>query len=158
MTICFLLFSSYYFSNISPQNPLFKKNFLQQLSPQGFGFYSKSPTEENISFHTKENLKLPNALPNNFFGIKREGRVQAIELGKIVENIDPKNWKTCENHNSCTNLEKQIKPIKVIKNEDYIHLSKGEYLIYRQKPLSWYWIDFKQTTSFERKVLKIKIV
>ncbi|AUZ40431.1 sporulation-delaying system protein SdpA, partial [Bacillus sp. MBGLi79] len=72
MTICFLLFSSYYFSNISPQNPLFKKNFLQQLSPQGFGFYSKSPTEENISFHTKENLKLPNALPNNFFGIKRE--------------------------------------------------------------------------------------
>ncbi|NEU02949.1 sporulation protein, partial [Escherichia coli] len=26
------------------------------------------------------------------------------------------------------------------------------------KPLSWYWIDFKQTTSFERKVLKIKIV
>ncbi|MFC8052664.1 sporulation-delaying system protein SdpA, partial [Bacillus subtilis] len=101
---------------------------------------------------------LPNALPNNFFGIKREGRVQAIELGKIVENIDPKNWKTCENNNSCTNLEKQIKPIKVIKNEDYIHLSKGEYLIYRQKPLSWYWIDFKQTTSFERKVLKIKIV
>lgn len=62
-----ILFGGSIFINILPSNPLFEKNILAQLAPQGFAFYSKSPTDDTIIIHkSSPKVNIPNASPKNF--------------------------------------------------------------------------------------------
>lgn len=161
ITVPFLCFISLYFSNLLPGSLVTEalsshSKIFQQVAPQGFGFYSKSPTEESISFES-EHVQLPTAIPKNIFGLSRYGRAQAIELGKLYEEITDEYWGSCESEKECDQVLNEIKPYKVVKNSDMEHLSKGEYIINSQEPISWYFREYKDTTSFERKVAKVVI-
>ncbi|MBD8027524.1 SdpA family antimicrobial peptide system protein [Ureibacillus sp. Re31] len=161
VSIPFLCYVVLHFSHALPSSLITdtitaKAKVFQDFSPQGFGFYSKPPTEKGITFES-EHLQLPTAIPENFIGLSRFGRAQAIELGKIYEEIPKDYWLSCETEKECTLLENKLKPYVVKKNDEIHHLVEGEYLIKSQEPISWYFRDYKETTSFEREIAKVVV-
>lgn len=161
ISIVFIGFAILHFSHALPTSLLTdaltsKAKIFQEFAPQGFGFYSKPPTEEGATFES-EHLQLPTAVPSNIFGLSRYGRAQAIELGKVYEQIPKGYWISCEYENECEEMKKDINPYIVEKTEDMYHLPEGEYLIKTQVPISWYFRDYKKTTSVNRKMAKVVI-
>lgn len=162
ISLTFGYFFILYFSNLAPRNALSASlnphsDILQELAPQGFGFYSKSPTEERIMFDSENLVQLPNARPQNLFGLSRYGRAQAIELGRIYEGMSTEYFEKCENKSQCEDIISNLTPYEIKKNPELHHLEKGEYLISIEEPMSWYFREFKDTTSFERKIARIVV-
>lgn len=141
--------------NFLPPSNITHKNVLQELAPQGFGFYSKNPREETFYFETEENLKIPNFQLANLFGLSREGRAQAIELGKIYTEIPKDYWKLCSSDNECNLVKQDLEEFILTKDENYRSLEKGVYYIYRYEPLSWYFREFKESSTIEKRVAKV---
>lgn len=87
-----------------PTNPLnlpFKKNYIQELGyPRDGGFYSKSPREDMIMVYDLETgdsaVAWPNNAAKNFFGIKRFGRSQGIEIGLLIYKLSKDTWHECK--------------------------------------------------------------
>ncbi|WP_203364637.1 SdpA family antimicrobial peptide system protein [Bacillus sp. REN10] len=152
----FCSFSVYYYANLAPQNKLLKKNIIQELAPQGFGFYSKSPRAPATTITAKDgSIRLPNGSPKNLFGLRRYGRVQGVELGKLSAEIPRDSWVKCTTNTECEKKIERIKTIKIKKTKNYEHLNKGEYIFEVQEPLSWYFLKYKDTTSFDKKMVKV---
>lgn len=153
--ILYLIFASFYFINVAPNSNITKKNILQEWAPQGFAFYSKNPRDETLIFETDQKLLIPNMQIKNILGLKRTGRVQAIELAKIQGNIPNDNWGLCKNENECESIKESLKIYKVNKDENYRSLEKGIYYIYSYEPLSWYFKEFQDTSTIQKRIAKV---
>lgn len=151
----FIVFLFFYFINIAPNSNITQKNILQQLAPQGFAFYSKNPRDETFDFETDSNLQVPNMRLSNILGLKRIGRAQGIELGRIQSEIPKENWMSCSNNRECKNIKKKLKAHVVKKNKNYKSLEKGAYYIYTYSPLSWYFRDFEASSTIDKSIVKV---
>ncbi|MCL6577720.1 SdpA family antimicrobial peptide system protein, partial [Kyrpidia sp.] len=88
ISACLLVFLLSALQLALPNNPthVLKNITISQIFPQGWGFYSISPREEQISLYDENgNLAVdwPNASVNNLFGLMRKGRAQGLEVGIV---------------------------------------------------------------------------
>lgn len=158
ISIIIFIFGIYLFSNILPENNMTHKNLLQDFSPQGFGFYSKSPRDEQYILNYNKNIDLPNFQPKNIFGLKRKGRAQAIELGRLDAKIKDNQWYKVEHEKEINKKVQEIKNVyKVKKDEKFKNIDSGTYIIIKKEPISWYFRDFKDTTSQNIKIAKVVV-
>ncbi|MCA0970897.1 SdpA family antimicrobial peptide system protein [Halobacillus litoralis] len=152
-----LLFGLSVFINLVPSNPLLGKNAMSQLAPQGFAFYSKSPSDDVLMIHeSSPQINLPNASPHNIFGLSRHGRSQMIELGSIETDFPNSEWEPCKSEEECVEIANEQDP--TIIDEEFKHLEHGEYILYYREPLNWYWREYEETSSFNARVIKVKII
>ncbi|MBK3495578.1 SdpA family antimicrobial peptide system protein [Viridibacillus sp. YIM B01967] len=151
----FCIFLYFYFINIAPESNITERNIFQQLSPQGFAFYSKNPRDETFHFETEQHLQVPNMQMANFFGLKRTGRAQGIELGKFQEEIPKGNWKTCSSEKECKSVKKNLKINTIKKNKNFRSLEKGTYYIYSYKPLSWHFREYEASSTIKKNIAKV---
>lgn len=157
IVIPFLIFSVFYFINLAPSSNISSHNIFQQLAPQGFAFYSKNPRDTTFSFESDQDLSIPNFQASNLFGLKREGRAQGIELGKIQGLIPKENWVPCEKKAECEKIKGDLVPTHVEKDRNYRSLQAGTYFVYSYEPLSWYYRDYKETASMKIQMAKVLI-
>ncbi|MGF2621040.1 SdpA family antimicrobial peptide system protein [Bacillus cereus] len=145
-----------------PKNPLSlnAKNeaLVQQLYPQGWGFYSKDPRAESLNMYSLEDNRTEIVWPNNnmknIFGLKRYGRAQGIELGTLMAKIPTSmEWSQCnKDAKSClSTMKKEI----TIKNPTPEPTLCGKLGIAKEKLVPWAWSKYKSNST--SKVLRVNV-
>lgn len=158
ISVVIFIFGICVFSNILPENNMTHKNLFQDFSPQGFGFYSKSPRDEQYILNYNSDIDLPNFQLKNIWGLKRKGRTQAIELGRLDAKIKDNQWYTVEHEKDISKKVKSIKDTyKVKKDNKFKNVGSGTYIIIKKEPISWYFKDFKDTTTQNIKLAKVVV-
>ncbi len=99
--------TAYAFHGAIPYNQL-KLPAEEQVSPmtwapQGWKFFTREPQEEQPFAYALQAdgswspaLKWPNARTDNLLGLGREGRVQGVELGLLLQDMTKSSWKECD--------------------------------------------------------------
>lgn len=115
-------------------------NFFNSLAPQGWGFFTKDPKEENFYLYKVENGKIENFNIMNFskeyyFGLSRTPRIISIDVAFLTEKLQNK-W----HKNISMDSISRIKPIDIKKNDSLTALPLGVYIIEVKKivPLEWF--------------------
>lgn len=161
LTLSLLLFFAV-ISNVLPQNPLIKnnQNIFQQLAPQGFSFYSKNPRDETFFIESASvnswDIQLPTSVLSNLFGIKRTGRAQGAEIGMLLEYLPEEKWTSCHSMKECDEIKNDLN-INVVDEPESFKFIRGTYTIAMGEPISWFWTDFKETTTFDRRIIKVEV-
>lgn len=115
-------------------------NVIYTLVPQGFGFFTRDPQEVQVLAYTKTEegytlLNKSNATPSYLFGLSRTSRKENIELGYIMGQLNPQQWRTCsENWITCI-----PDTIVNVKSGFDNPLVTGELLLVSKKPVPWAW-------------------
>jgi antimicrobial peptide system SdpA family protein len=120
---------------------------LRMLLPQGWGFFTKSPRDEDFYIYRRTPLldeswqpvfKGPSSEPHNAFGFNRMPRTQGIEYGVLLGLIPSDVWKTCKSRLlDCLNIGNTPR-FKVI-NPNPIPVLCGSLALVNQKPVPWAW-------------------
>lgn len=130
---------------------------ISKIFTQGWGFFSKNPRDEKfyaINLKTGEYVgEWPNMTLNNLYGVKKKGRAQGIELGRLYEKADPGNMKKCQNDpQKCLRTMDSIKVV----NDKVKPTILGDIGIIKEEPVPWAWSkDFKATMP--SKVMRLDI-
>ncbi|MDQ7193759.1 SdpA family antimicrobial peptide system protein [Staphylococcus felis] len=103
-------------------------------------------------------MNLPNFQSENLWGLKRTGRAQAIELGRLDAQIKKNQWYTVKHEKEIPEKVNSIKnPYSAKKDNKFKNIKPGEYIIIKKEPISWYFREFKETTSQNIKITKVVI-
>lgn len=160
--ICTWLIIIYLFSStiviILPDNPasFIGSEVIYRLFPQGWSFFSKSPRDETISIYnlelTKSPVIWPNNHPKNFFGIKRLGRSQGVELGVLYSQINSNAWYYCDGLSQ--NCLSKLDFVPVVNNSPNPTLC-GKYVIVLREPIPWAWSKSVSLEGIPSKIVKV---
>jgi len=130
---------------------------ISTVLPQGWGFFSKDPRENVIqieSIDDAQNVNYPNMTLKNGFGLIRKGRSQAVEIGKITEEIPKDAWKNCAN---CSRNDMLKSDYYNIKDDSSRPLLKGNYLLTENKVVPWSYAKYYKDKLTPIKYLKVKV-
>ncbi|WP_044895062.1 MULTISPECIES: SdpA family antimicrobial peptide system protein [Bacillales] len=159
----FLLLGSSIVSAL-PTNPLsFTKDhqrFIHKILPQGWGFFSKDPRDPMLNAYPLEsdgeNLVWPNMHQKNWFGLRRTGRAQGIELGTLIAKIPESEYSQCNKDvKSCLD---EI-PVKfTIKNPTPNPTICGDWGITSEQPIPWAWAKAETKINMPSKVIRVSVI
>ncbi|WP_312755493.1 SdpA family antimicrobial peptide system protein [Rummeliibacillus suwonensis] len=133
---------------------------IQTWMPQGWGFFSKDPREElTVAYNLntgKEAGMWPNTRVENYFGLKRLGRSQSVELGLIETNINPSVWEGCKK-DSLNCLNKASVAGKVTNTIPNASLC-GDIGFVKQRPVPWAWSKHSNNIDMPSKIVRVNVV
>lgn len=146
-TICtissfvFLLFTNSISYNLNTSSYKTIKIF-STISPQGWGFFTKSPREDNVYIYSVTNKNiinemLPNSHYSNFFGLSRKSRMIGFEISHILVQLNKEKW---ENFNG--NFNKYTKKAIKVDNSKLHYLKTGSYLLVKEKVPPYLWRNY----------------
>ena len=136
------------------------KKIIFSLLPQGWGFFTKTPTEEKfICYNIKDGKIVRHTIKNssseNMFGFSRKSRVIGYQTSQILGLIitDP-NWKdsTGSYDYFIPKNSINIKPATPL-----TYFSAGKYIFIRFFPMPWAWLGGGQEKFRPYKYLLINI-
>jgi antimicrobial peptide system SdpA family protein len=159
-----ILVLTVFFSSIKEQqiikSPMIIKN-LNFLFPQGWGFFTRNPREENVFFYKIDSnnkikeFNLLNQSSGNLFGFSRYTRLLSFDIAILTEMINEKKWYSSNVVSESIYLD--IKPIKIKASSNLQYLRKGTYIIKLQKTVPWSWSNSNQSKYSPFKIVKIQI-
>ena len=100
----FLIFTSSIGYNVETQK-YFITNLVNKISPQGWGFFTRSPREDNVDdFLLDKNLNKTEFVPqnsdlSNVWGLDKKSRMKGFETSLILEKLQGKKWSDTELRN-----------------------------------------------------------
>lgn len=135
-------FSFTLFSNSIPYNlitgNLKKIKFISTVSPQGWGFFTKSPREDNVYIYSLANGLVKNEMhPNNhysnYFGISKKSRMIGYEVSIILNELKNEKWSSF--NDAFVNNNESI----IIDNSNLHFLKNGKYALVKEKITPYLW-------------------
>ncbi|MFC4077209.1 SdpA family antimicrobial peptide system protein [Salinithrix halophila] len=127
--------------------------------PQGWGFYSKNPKEDQFLVYNVSKKEFaavwPNMRAENLWGLKRFGRSQGIESGFIHSKIPPSLFKKCDK-DPLVCLAKSRTAFEV-ENPIPFPTICGDIGFASQPPVPWAWSKSKKKVVMPSKVVRVKI-
>ncbi|WP_294302530.1 SdpA family antimicrobial peptide system protein [uncultured Chryseobacterium sp.] len=134
--VIFFLFKNSIGYNIKSSNFL-TISFFSKISPQGWGFFTKNPREENVYIYSIHNGQLKseitqNSSYKNFFGISKKSRMIGFEVSMILGQLKNTKWsKYTQNFNTL--------PLQQIDSKNLHYLKNGKYILIKEKvpPYTW---------------------
>lgn len=107
-------------SNVLPENPIKLPTKITatvtEFFPQGWGFFSKDPRDDYfyaVDLKTERlNASWPNMTFDNYLGLKRFGRSQGIELGRLYAQVGEQSMSECDET-----------PVKCLKEQEVIEVT-----------------------------------
>lgn len=146
-----------------PVNPVSQlipnPNAFKSVFPQGWGFYSKNPRDDQLLVYDlstqRPTVNWPNNRTENWFGIKRSGRAQGLEVGLIQASIKSDAWTKCEKEPSICLAESQIK-VSAINTSPKPTLC-NELGLALQQPVPWAWSKRKDNIVMPSKIVRVSV-
>ncbi len=133
--------------------------------PQGWGFFTKSPREEQIVIYKYDDninryklISQRHTSPQNLFGINRRASKIFQEFNMSIENYKYKipYLDTVFNYQNTYHIENfNFKKI-LVKNPVQDPILCGNYVIVYQKTIPWAWSRKIKSSKYPCKFLKIK--
>ena len=163
-----VIFISGLFFNSVTDNPIKLKlnldNKIYTFVPQGWAFFTRSPTEAQITIYEKDNdnkfklMKHRHSELVNFFGLDRKVSKMFGELQLIKMNIRPNlYYNTTWNYQN--NKFSQIpREVNIVKNDMQNPILCGEYLVVYQKAIPWAWYTSTTKIVMPAKIIRLKII
>lgn len=116
---------------------------LMLIAPQGWIFFTRDPREAVDRVYRRTNpcceiLTLPNNHISYLFGLKRDGRAFAVEMGPLLKRIPGKAWRECRGELASCVAGLQ-KPSRTAPNSSASRFACGEIIVQRQRPIPWAW-------------------
>lgn len=141
-----------------PPNPLSPSwSTIQQLNfrqviPEGWGFFTKSQTEENFLLFKRSasgmwvNAMLgPQAQSHELFGWRRVSRAQGLDVGLISSVVQNSEYETCDSA-SMYECFQRLPKAHIVANAAAQPLVCGRILLVWRKPVPWRWARFAHVT------------
>lgn len=135
------------FSPIRTVVPDIEEEKITEITPQGWGFFTKDPQERRLTIYRSEagmgweDFTQSNSSMDNKFGLSRFGRVRGLELGNLLESHSDKldaSWVECDsvNMDSCLESANSLTAVQ-IQNDYQIQTLCGSILLVQQAPNPW---------------------
>lgn len=143
----------------SPLKPVSNIN-LQYYLPEGWGFFTRAPREDNIFVYKANKNELilfqkPNASPQYLLGLKKTSRSIGAEYGRILNKLNPK-WVSFSGEKNIKKISDTLTTYN-FKNDEKYPLLKGEFVLVAYKPIPWAWVQDFNPDFREGKMVKINI-
>jgi antimicrobial peptide system SdpA family protein len=133
------------------------KKYLGIFIPQGWGFFTRNPREEQFNFYKYNNnsfkkVDVATSSISNFLGLSRSGRFRSRELSILLEkaNKDSLLWKKYQS------IDSFIIKTTICKKNEILLIDTGVYRIERLEPLPWAWTSVHTAKDIEKKYTYIK--
>ena len=119
-----------------------KKNTIFNITPQGWGIFTKNPREEEIflyKINSKKEISLFTKTNNAFeffLGISRKNRFVGIETDALITNLPKENW--IKGDTQSYHFNQHVKTDTITLN----FLTKdiqGDFFIVRKQRVPWAW-------------------
>lgn len=161
-TILFQFLAVFYSVIVAlPTNPLSldknKTEFIQNYLSQGWGFYSKDPTEPELNIYDLEGedqLVWPNNRMKNLFGLYRYGRAQGTEMGLLQSQIPQESWIDCEDNALSCLLEA---PSIIVENKTPNPTLCGEFGVTLEESIPWSWSKHAEKINMPSEVVRMSV-
>ena len=164
LTAGWVMLFAYAVHAVMPTNPIhlpFEDSLrVVQWFPQGWRFYTRDPREAYLLVYDLLNddlspLAWPNSHPKNYFGLKRLGRSQGIELGLIDVQVPERSWRPCEAAPlDCLRLAPvTVNAVNPSPNPSLC----GEIGIVRIRPVPWAWSRSRELLDMPSRVVRVKV-
>lgn len=136
----------------------------RNMMPQGWGFFTRNPREENYFIYQKDTLgnyalsvNSNNGL-KNLFGIKRTSRIQSMEIGVLIQRLEKYDWISCpEGNNKCAAQIDTLSPIAVLNTTTSPTLC-GELMLTQKQTVPWAWGKHYYEIDMPAKTIKINSI
>lgn len=138
------------------------------IFPQGWGFFTKSPLDEEFILYRKSENKLYNKITytqsdiNCLLGLSKSKRLMDLELTKISQFVANSSWKKIklkevQSSKYSTSFELKIPlEINALKN-NYKAIPKGEYILIKQGVVPFEWSNSNQYMNQIISIAKVTI-
>lgn len=149
-------------STLSNSIDPYLSSYINLALPERFGFFTKSPNEENIKFYEFKNKKVIeiNLRANNYsnlYGLKRDSRRVGYELGVIIRQIPENNWENIDSDEFSKFNFSKLKPFEIKDSKITIEkIDKGKYIFYYYEPVSWELQKYQKKTYGKFAFIEIK--
>jgi antimicrobial peptide system SdpA family protein len=139
------------------------RRFFVELSPQGWGFFTKPPSEpEAIPFLVESGSvipasRLPQAKAENAYGLSRRQRAQGPELAYITSQVS--NWHKCEStsYDSCLDETLEAGPWQAVDNTSPVPTLCGRHIVLETMPVPWSFRESYETTRLASSGTKVDV-
>lgn len=163
----FLVFALFYFfSGSNPLNIAGKiDSSIFRFVPQGWAFFTRNPREAQVILYEvsseKHLVKYPqkHSSSENLFGINRKSSKLLTEIQVLKANVPDSIFSNIKWNYQINYISKEIdslKPFKV-RNEVYMPVLCGNYLLIFQKTIPWAWCKSNDELEMPAKAVFLKI-
>ena len=159
VVLVYILVLSVFDQNNLIINYQFKKS-LNKLFPEGWGFFTKNPREENVTLfrvhddQTLEKVTIKNSSADNWFGLSRKSRKIGAELSIVLTQVPDSAW---EEHINPETPVCQGQDVEISSNKMVTTLKPGKYLVVKKEVLPWAWIDAIDPESEKYKSINFRL-
>jgi antimicrobial peptide system SdpA family protein len=134
---------------------------MQQLLPEGWAFFTRSPREPDLVPFTRDGegrwsraLRAPHAEPHNVFGLDRRSRAQGVEMGLLTGGLTANDWRDCRGAiGEC--LEQA--PAVRIANLALAPTLCGDGGLASQPPVPWAWSRSADETTMPSRTVRLEV-
>ena len=125
------------------------QNNMRQFSitwvPQGWGFFTRPPSENGIRVFAPDSLEpllhTPQNAASNLWGLSRTQRAQGPEVANLVLEVEVAEWFSCELGSTLADCRDALAwsgtPPREVTNTSPLTTICGPALIVESKPVSW---------------------
>ncbi|WP_448072690.1 SdpA family antimicrobial peptide system protein [Georgenia yuyongxinii] len=141
------------------------RTFSVDLAPQGWGFFTRSPSELDLLFYDAQSLEplmvTPQGRPENLLGLSRTQRAQGPEAGNLLRPLSDEDWQSCEAGDvleTCIGrLENSAIDPPVVTNSSPVKTLCGEVIFAQSDPVPWSYRDLYDVQHLPQHVTKLDI-
>ncbi|WP_084542469.1 SdpA family antimicrobial peptide system protein [Calidithermus chliarophilus] len=136
--------------------------YVTGILPQGWGFFTKSPRDEQFYLFVKgpdgawvPGLRGPLSAPGNFLGLDRFVRAQSIEFGLLVSSLGTDAWTACRGL-----LDACVRTAKVgvsLTNPSPHRLICGPVAFVMRKQVPWAWTRSKRPVQMPYRLALVEV-
>lgn len=149
-----------------PYNPI-SLNFSTELSlklmmPEGWGFFSRNPREQDLLIYKKQNSEWKSVLnpltsSENWFGFSRDARSLSVEAAMLLDGVDKSNWIQCEDKYFQSCISEKNVSITELTNESPHPVICDTICMILTEPVPWAWSKDMHHSGMPSKILYLKI-
>lgn len=133
---------------------------MSSIMPQGWGFFSKNPRDEQLGLYPIDNasseITWPNMAAGNAFGLYRKGRSQGVELGGVSTELKESDWIKCDEDLESCKRDADKKTVTV-QNAAPSPLVCGEYYITKENPVPWNYSKYDTERTKLTNIVRVNI-
>lgn len=129
------------------------------LVPQGWSFFTKSPRDPRlVVYRWSEGAwarqEQHNFSPAAYFGLRKSGGVNGIELQGLLQNVQNAQWQPIKLALQ-ERLTLSVAGPVTVENGARVRTLCGRYLVIKQRPVPWAWARHSESLMLEALALEV---